>query len=171
MLLQVVLAVFSGWNGKAGNVWSKSFPLHIWESESLHTAVVLVPPQCRLLYKCALRGRLSDCHLQSIEGLQSQVFICKGMGSSSHKDKPFIKHAASSFLVNRGWLLEQSCLSLDLNALKVDKKPKGSVWAVSIKDSQYTLELPYLLLVFIIEKNKNFAIWKTTIAESGFRLH
>lgn len=65
--------------------------------------------------------------------------------------------------------LEQPCLSLDLKALKVDKKPKGSVWAVSIKDSQYTLELLYLLLVF--KKNKNFAIWKTTIAEFGFGLH
>lgn len=156
MLLQVVLAVFSEWNGKAGNVWSKSFPLHIWESESLHTAVVLAPSQCRLLYKCALRGRLSDCHLQSIEVLQSQLFTCKWTRSSFHKDKPFLKHAASSFPVNRGWLLEQPCLSLDLRALKVDKKPKGSVWAISIKDSQYTLKLLDLLLVFIIKKNKMF---------------
>lgn len=156
MLLQVVLAVFSEWNGKAGNVWSKSFPLHIWESESLHTAVVLAPSQCRLLYKCALRGRLSDCHLQSIEVLQSQLFTCKWTRSSFHKDKPFLKHAASSFPVNRGWLLEQPCLSLDLRALKVDKKPKGSVWVISIKDSQYTLKLLDLLLVFIIKKNKMF---------------
>lgn len=156
MLLQVVLAVFSEWNGKAGNVWSKSFPLHIWESESLHTAVVLAPSQCRLLYKCALRGRLSDCHLQSIEVLQSQLFTCKWTRSSFHKDKAFLKHAASSFPVNRGWLLEQPCLSLDLRALKVDKKPKGSVWVISIKDSQYTLKLLDLLLVFIIKKNKMF---------------
>lgn len=133
MLLQVVLAVFSEQNGKAGNVWSKSFPLHIWESESLHTAVVLVPSQCRLPYKCVLGGRLSDCHLQSTEVLQSQLVTSKWGGSSFHKDKPFLRHAAGSFPVNRGWLLEQPCLSLDLRALKVDKKPKGSVWAISIK--------------------------------------
>lgn len=133
MLLQVVLAVFSERNGKAGNVWSKSFPLHIWESESLHAAVALVPSQCCLLYKCALGGRLSDCHLHSIEVLHSQLFTPKWTESSFHKDKPFLKHAASSFPVNRGWLLERPCLSLDLRALKFDKKPKGSGWAISIK--------------------------------------
>lgn len=124
MLLWVVIAVFSEWNGKAGNAWSKSVPLHIWESESLHTAVVLVPSQCHLPYKCVLGGRLSNCHLQSIEVLQSQLFTCKWMGSSFHKDKPFLKHAAGSFPVNRGWLLEQPCLSLDLRLWKLTRSLK-----------------------------------------------